>query len=263
MAEGADTIELTGHRGHGTDKYNRNDPEAPHENTTDSFRKAFSGGADYVETDPRIVEDGQIVLYHDWGYEGRSLSEYSLHEIQQTAPHTQLLTAILDDAFLSDRIGHFTFEIKKGTPESQHSLIDQIRSMVPGSSPLRWISFMIEPLEYIKRTRPHDYAVWIHTSTTGKNLGTQNRFRINTRQIERAQSIGIDEISGHALVMWAQPQAVEAIRTAGMRASAGQVNTPSGVHHLVNRGITGIYSNNPTIVAPTIDEIRKASRSRV
>ncbi len=68
------------------------------ENTAEAFRFAFESGLDGIECDVQKLNDGTLILYHDFKMKGFKLSDMTLEQVKASEEPHALLSELLDVA---------------------------------------------------------------------------------------------------------------------------------------------------------------------
>ena len=71
-----------------------------HENTIESFEKAWKIGADSFECDVRKTKDGKMIVVHDEDYKGQKICELSYHDLCILTTKDGFIMPTLEDTIL-------------------------------------------------------------------------------------------------------------------------------------------------------------------
>lgn len=71
-----------------------------HENTIESFEKAYEVGADSVELDVRKTKDGKIIVVHNPDYEGKLIKDYTYLELCEATKTNGFIMPTLEEALI-------------------------------------------------------------------------------------------------------------------------------------------------------------------
>jgi glycerophosphoryl diester phosphodiesterase len=235
------------HRGVGKNAFNKKyGISAPRENTLASFHAAQSLGVNTYETDLRRLRSGQIVCFHDYYFNKRRISSYTLEELKTFIP--DILT--LEELLRSVTDSHIILELKYG--EDYKEIIDEVRSRfrtLEGCNTFSWISFDERALELAKG----DDRIWIPTCMPHVHmLPYRVHPYISAWDLELAQSLGISQIAAHPLAL-TQRVTYNAQNRFGLQIGA-QVNDSDTTERMWERGVRNFYTDNiPVVVEALVD----------
>lgn len=91
-----------------------------HENTIESFEKAYQVGADSVELDIRKTKDGKIIVVHNPDYEGKLIKDYTYSELCDKTKANGFIMPTLEEALIycKDKI-FMDIEVKENGYEEE------------------------------------------------------------------------------------------------------------------------------------------------
>jgi glycerophosphoryl diester phosphodiesterase len=185
------------------------------ENTLEAFDLAIAQGADYVEFDVRMTEDGTLVLCHDPPADERGTGLCRLDEALET---------------LRDRIG-LAVEIKDG--KAVEGTMRSLRRHDISPASLIVLSFHLRLLEAARRLAPN--------VRMELNLG----LRPDPAAGARYWGVGLNDGV-------ARPRPLRLARSLGLATLVFTVNDPARMRELAVLGVDGIFSDRPGLLRETL-----------
>ena len=208
--------------------------EAP-ENTAAAFRLALVHGADMIETDLHLAQDGAVPLHHDPRLASREIALLTLPEIRERAPDVPMLEPTLDE--FGTRIA-FNLEIKRGLHQDYPGLAERALEAVRERNLLGTTLFSSFSSTYLERIRQLDPTARLGLLVSG------------------ADACGIDERAGrvqaesvHLPRLLAQRERIEQLQRDGLRVLVFTVDDPDEQRCLVEWGVDGLFTNRPAQLA--------------
>lgn len=228
--------------------------DAP-ENTLPAFRLAWAQGADAIEGDFYLSQDGRIVCFHDQtakrlcGVE-RSIHAMTFAEIQRldvgkwkgrkwagTRVPTlgQVLTTIPEDKYM-------LIEIKCG-PEILPALTRQLAASGTRLDQVRIIAFDQQVIAAVRTRLPQMKAYWLvgykQDEATGRFSPSRAEILETLRQVRAS---GLDTQANSQVV---DAAFVKAIRSAGFELHVWTIDRPDEARHFRQLGVDSITTNRP------------------
>jgi glycerophosphoryl diester phosphodiesterase len=234
-------VEIIAHRGASFD--------AP-ENTLASVRLGWEQGADAVEIDVRLTQDGHVVAFHDddtsrvSGCDG-VLADLTLDELRrldcgrwkaerfagERAPTLREVLATVPDG------KRLYVEVKCG-PELRPALQADLGSV---SSCVTLISLDDDTLREVKHALPHVPAYWVvplERSPSGEVEPSADEL------ISRSREAGFEGVDlGHTRHL--DQAMMDSLLAAGLRVCVWTVNEPAEAARLIGLGVAGITTDRP------------------
>jgi glycerophosphoryl diester phosphodiesterase len=189
--------------------------DAP-ENTLRAFQLAIEQGADYIEFDVRLARDGRLVVCHD------------------RPPHPcppEVPTVAETLASLHGRVG-LAVEIKE--EDAAGPTLDALQEHDVESRELILLSFRARILETARRRLPE--------ARTALNLGG--------KPVTAAKPFWGASFSNSL----AEPRALARARELGLATLVYTVNDAARMRRLAELGVTGIFSDRPSLLRETLAE---------
>lgn len=235
----------------------RGAPEVRPENTIASINEAIAQGADGVEIDVRLTADDQIVLWHDPSIPDGDGGEIIIREVALEELLTFDLTAItnstwsesthiatLAEALDATRNHILDIEMKnlpiEPLPDNEHVLASAVAEMTRGLEDRVIVtSFWTDALDALLAAAPSLRTGWLLIpSITPESV------------LEMALARGYNALlpEGNSLPVEAW-DALERIRHEGLVTWAWTIDDESRIRDLIARGIDGVISNKPGLVA--------------
>lgn len=233
IADSASGVECIAHRGFST--------EFP-ENTLEAILAAWGVGADVVEVDVHLLQDRELVLFHDPEIAGFDLSDLTYPSLQSLVPGYHVPTLIealseipADKAILIDlkSVSNASLEvlievIERESPKCRIqiqsmslSVLSQLASRMPESISFYWVSKLKR--SGILRRPPDAQAL--------ANLLVEAR---------------IDGITAKGR-NFVTREFVEAFRSRGLRYYVWTINNPARIRHYVSLGVDGVITDQPNV----------------
>jgi glycerophosphoryl diester phosphodiesterase len=212
--------------------------DAP-ENTLEAFALAVEQGADMIETDLHLTEDGEIVLVHDPEIGDTEIGRLPLEEVRRRLPTAPTLAETLD-AF-GDRIP-FNLELKKGGEVEYHGLERRVLDQVLKRGLLEqtlFSSFYDSSLERLAKLEPQ----------TRRGLLISRRAPLAIE--ERADRLEVEAVHPERDVL--TPELLETLQVEGFRVHVFTVDDPADQKRLIDWGVDGIFTNTPRDLRELLD----------
>lgn len=228
--------------------------DAP-ENTIRGFEMAWECGADAIEGDFHLTQDGQIVCIHDDTTErvaiaNLQISESTLGELRRLdvgswkAPrfaglHIPTLTEVLD-CVPSTKLAYL--EIKCG-PEVISALTEDLRRSRTKPSQAVVISFNPDVIKAAKAAMPERQALWLvrFQRAKGTNEWTPTRDEV----IQTAQCIGADGLDVAGVAEVVTGDFIAACRRAGFSVHVWTIDDVPTAKLFRQLGVDSITTNRP------------------
>ncbi len=248
--------EIVAHRGASAD--------AP-ENTIAAFRLGFEQGADAIEGDFRLTQDGHVVAMHDLGLERttgdrRTVAEVGLEEIRtldagswgrwkdrefagEAVPTLAEVLAIVPEG------KRILIEIKD-SPRIVGALVSTLESSGIGVDQVTVISFDAAVIDALKRTTPKWKALWLTSFKLEDGSWTPSVDRIITTA-KRIKADGVD-VKAEPLVV--DEGFVRAMRNAGMELHVWTVNDADVAKRMREVGVDSITTDRPAALRRALED---------
>jgi glycerophosphoryl diester phosphodiesterase len=242
------------------------------ENTLVSFSRAVEAGADGIEFDVRLARDGVPVIIHDETLQRTALrpnrvADLSATELQQVdvgswfsrsrkitpdrfAAETVPTLRQLFDLF-ADNSALLYLEMKCDPTERQQLAAECCRLVAECSIRDRVIveCFDLHALETVRIIDPGMRTAALFEPT----LSSPHSLLVGRRLIDRAKSIGVDEIALHYRL--AGDQVVEKAKLAGLKVVVWTVDDPAWVERAQRTGIDALITNDPALMRRQRDKL--------
>jgi len=129
------------------------------ENTLLAFELALEEGADGVELDVRMTQDGAIVVFHDadlevWGGRKRRISDFPLSELRAARSGTEQIPTLDEILAWQDRSGAFLNIELKGDGPRPLELARRVADLVRGRPATLLSSFQASIVRNLSRALP-------------------------------------------------------------------------------------------------------------
>ncbi len=228
-------ITIIGHRGSGSNKFQKLWPE----NTIESFQNAFAQGAGEVEFDLSLSKDGKVFIFHDSFIRTGFLDKLQVRELEYSEIK-KLRRQVSEFSEVLDKLPERTFVIELKSYTNYKYIFELLNEKYINKSNIkhfRFISFTMDALKYIKQINPEIYCIFIGTCV-------DQRFDpfISNKLLELVKENKIDEISGHWFGF--RPKMINRARQAGLEVGIGAVNTPGAFYYCQKNGVKRIYTDN-------------------
>jgi glycerophosphoryl diester phosphodiesterase len=203
------------------------------ENTLEAFGGALEQGADWVELDVRLSEDGHLVVHHDASYaDGRAVARTGADDRPEYVP-------LLPDALAACVGMGVNIEIKN-SPGDLGDGVEQdmsiarlvtglLRERPPGADPVLVTSFDEATLMNLRSLVPTGLLAWDLGSDPGA--------------VERAAAAG--DVAVHPWDAIVDAHLVQRCRALGLVVNTWTVDDPARIVELVALGVDGIITNTP------------------
>jgi len=208
------TFKIIAHRGASAD--------AP-DNSIEAFGLAIEQGADLIETDVQITQDGVLVLEHDFDIEGHSVANSRFAELRALKPH---LTTLAQTLVVYGIHIPFCWEVKaNGTETALVRMVQDISSQRIWEQ-TEFTSFhWVAPLK-LRELAPSHQVGWLTHDW-------------NESAIEKVQSAGLNQICPPAQAVIDHPEWVNVARDAGLQVRVWRMTSPELIPPLVEAGVYG------------------------
>ena len=208
------TFKIIAHRGASAD--------AP-DNSIEAFRLAIEQGADLIETDVQITQDGVLVLEHDFDVEGHSVANSRFAELLAIKSHLVTLAQTL--VAFGDKIP-FCWEVKaNGTETALVRMVQDISSQEIWEQ-TEFTSFHWGSALKLRDLAPSHQVGWLTHDW-------------NESAIAKVQSAGLDQICPPAQSVVDKPELMEIAGQAGLNVRAWRMTSPDLIPPLVEAGVYG------------------------
>lgn len=242
-------VKIVAHRGASADAI---------ENTMEAFQLAWELGADAIEADFRMTEDGYVVCIHDADtrrVSGRQLvvEESSFADLRalelKSRHHGQSSSYIptLEEVLAALPVGKSAYLEIKSDVRIVGRFLEIIRSSNVASSDLVIISFDSDVLCEIAQLAP-ELKTLLLVSLKRHGLRLQPSLELI---IEKAQASQVDGISVKAHPMMANDLGIQ-IRALGYEFHVWTVDAPSWAAEMAKRGARSITTNRPDVLAASL-----------
>ena len=208
------TFKIIAHRGASAD--------AP-DNSIEAFRLAIEQGADLIETDVQITQDGVLVLEHDFDIAGHSVANSCYAELLALKPHLVSLAQAL--VAFGDKIP-FCWEVKaNGTETALVHMVQDISSQKIHEQ-TEYTSFFWGSALKLRQLAPAYQVGWL-TEDWSESA------------IRKVQSAGLNQICPPASAIVDHPELVKVAYQAGLNVRAWRMTSPDLIPPLVAAGVYG------------------------
>ena len=212
--------------------------DAP-ENTLEAFALAAEQGADMIETDLHLTEDGELVLVHDPEVGDAEIGRLPLEEVRRRLPDIPTLAEALD-AFAS-RIP-FNLELKRGVekdyPWLERRVLDEVRARGLLEETL-FSSFYDSMLDRLLRLEPRARLGLLISRRAP--LSIEDRAdRLEAESVHPERSIATQEL-------------VERLQVEGYRVPVFTVDDSTDQKRLIDWGVDGIFTSAPGQLRQLLD----------
>jgi glycerophosphoryl diester phosphodiesterase len=231
----AKLVPLVAHRGASQDAL---------ENTLAAFQLAWEQGAEGIEGDFHLTQDGQIVCVHDEvlyqdGHPWR-VAESTLVELQQAFPFIPTLEQVLDVVPAHKRI---VIEIKCGI-EIVTSLLESLRQSGLSTQQVMLIAFNADVIALLKVLAPQWTVCWL------VELGQTTSGELTPSTLEIIQTVL--QIKADGVSTFAHPSItphwVQPILDKGLQWHVWTVDDVELGRHLIACGVQSITTNRPQVL---------------
>ena len=224
------TFKIIAHRGASAD--------AP-DNSMEAFGLAIEQGADLIETDVQITQDGVLVLEHDFDIEDYSVASSRYTALRALKPHLVTLAQAL--VAYGDTIP-FCWEVKANGTET--ALVRMVQDIV---SPQIWkqtefTSFHWGSAHKLRELVPSHQVGWLTEDWSAE-------------AIAKVQSAGLSQICPPAQAVIDQPELVNVAHEAGLRVRAWRMTSPDLIPPLAKLGVYGATVNWTAKARKTLDSL--------
>ena len=246
-----------GHRGTGPTREGHPFPE----NSLSSFAAAIEAGADGIELDVEITQDGQLIVMHDDTLDRTTdctgcVSELTFDEIRacrlldgdgnptDERPPTLLeaYTEVGGNALVNVELKVFEPPCLTDTtgPEQLVPLaLDEV-TRIGGESRTLFSSFDDTAAELVKTLRPDYYSALLSLEETGPPL------------VEAAMALDQDAIHPFFSV---SEDTVQLARDEGLQVNVWTVNTEELMRQQIDKGVSAIITDEPGTLADLLEEL--------
>jgi len=246
-------LRLFGHRGASTDL-----PE----NTLEAYRLALADGANALELDVHCTADGHIVVAHDpdgirmAGVPDR-ISDHCLSDIKAwnvaagfgNGDHPIHLMPTLEEVLDEFRGVPISVDLK---PDDQMA-VDRLYSLISAMDAEQTVTVGSFHDRLIHRLRRLGYQG--PTALTRREVA-----RLRLLPVVAARRAAQDRAAmiprTHRRIRLDTSRFIRRCRTLGLRVDYWVVNEPDAARELLNRGATGIITDDPSRIAPVIEEFQ-------
>lgn len=267
----ADVVRLVAHRGAG---HQQTDPQGPPENTLAAVAHGFAVGADAVEVDVWLTEDGVPILHHDRTTDrttdrvGRSITDLTLAEVSAldagswksprwAAQPVPTLAAAA--AAVPDERG-LVVEIEEG-PQVVAELLSALQPVGLADEQIVYISYNLDTITEMKRSAPQHRAYWIVDTLPRWQLGgwcQGHRRGMASERVghdeaanpgwlaEQAAGAGLD---GLDTLFAYPPELPQRIAAAGLDWLVWTANDPRAIDRCIDDGAWAVTTDNTADVA--------------
>ena len=243
-----------GHRGTGPTRRGHPFPE----NSISSFVAAMDEGADGVELDVEITQDGKLIVMHDDTLDRTTnctgcVSELTFDEIRacqlldgdgnptEEQPPTllEVYSALRDTALINVELKVFDTPCLTDTtgPDALVPLALEEVTRIGGESRTIFSSFDETAVGLVKTERPGYYSAFISLESKPED-------------VEKAMALNQDAIHPSILV---SIETVQAALDAGLEVNVWVPNTAESMQAQIDKGSTGLITNEPAILAELLD----------
>lgn len=228
------------------------------ENTFAAFERAIADGADGIEFDVRLANDGVPVVIHDAtlkrtaGLSGR-VDDYSAKELGQidvgswftakgdairfSGERIQTLAATLE--YLENFPGRIYIELKCEETDAG-PLARAVCSVIKDAKAIdRFIvkSFRLSVIPHVRHYCPRVRVAALFTAKIGNILRKENHL------VKIAGEFGVDELSIHYLL--ATPKLLKKAAKSSLPVTIWTVDNPRWVARAIRLGLSSIITNDP------------------
>jgi glycerophosphoryl diester phosphodiesterase len=225
-----------------------------HENTLEAIREAWMYNAEIVEVDVHLLQDGQLILFHDTEIEGNQISAMTYEELQTKVDyHIPKLDEALDEI---PRDKSIILDLKSHTREFYEALVSKLNGQV------REFEITIQSpslafLSHIKPSLPSEitYHYLAKLERNGVFLDEPVPQQI-IRQVRKSELSGVS-VKGRKFI---DQSFVDAFRAEGLRFYVWTINDPDRIEHYTRLGVDGIITDNPN--AYSLIEKASANQAR-
>jgi glycerophosphoryl diester phosphodiesterase len=208
------TFKIIAHRGASAD--------AP-DNSIEAFRLAIEQGADLIETDVQITQDGVLVLEHDLDVEGHSVANSRFAELLAIKPH---LTTLAQTLVVYGIHIPFCWEVKaNGTETALVRMVQDISSQNIWEQ-TEFTSFHWGSALKLRDLAPSHRVGWL-THDWSESA------------IAKVQSANLSQICPPAQTIIDHPKLVNVAHQAGLQVRAWGMTSTDLIPPLVDAGIYG------------------------
>jgi glycerophosphoryl diester phosphodiesterase len=237
------------------------------ENTVPSFKLAMEAGADLVELDYRHASDGGLVVIHDreldrttdarrrWGGRHIKVETRTAADIQSldagswfSPQYAGTRVPLLAEALDTIRQGSIALiERKTGNPAACISLLRE-KGLV---NKVIVQSFDWQYLRAFHEQAPEQVlgALGPPARLSGGKKPSRLRSALNAKRLDELQD------SGASIVVWNRKvtgTAVQMVHRRGLKVWVYTVNEPTLANRLLDMGVDGIITNNPSLIRKVI-----------
>ncbi len=196
--------------------------DAP-DNSIEAFRLAIEQGADLIETDVQITQDGVLVLEHDFDIQGHSVANSRFAELLAIKPHLVTLAQAL--VVYGIHIP-FCWEVKaNGTETALVRMVQDISSQKIWEQ-TEFTSFHWGAALKLRDLAPSHQVGWL-THDWSESA------------IKKVQSAGLSQICPPAQTVVDTPDLVAVAHQAGLQVRVWRMTSPDLISPLVEAGVYG------------------------
>lgn len=211
------------------------------ENTLQSLRAAMAVDVDMVEFDVRLTKDNIPVLAHDFHLyrthrSAKMISAMTLSELQAQTGESEYKITTLDEA-LGECFGKVLLGIELKQSRSFQYVLPVIQKYIKQKEDWKsiiFLSFRVKSLVQVQKLAPEAQLALTHTL---------NPFTF----LRHVRDLKLIAVGFHRL--HANTLAIEIAQRLGLFTYAYTVNRPEAALRLLKRGIDGIITNRPDIMA--------------
>jgi glycerophosphoryl diester phosphodiesterase len=213
--------------------------DAP-DNTAEAFQLAIAQGADLIETDVQLTQEGVLILEHDFEVESLLVPASRLKELRAHKPALLTVAAALRDfgAQLP-----FCWEVK--APGIETALVTLIRDLIPEDVWRRtqFTSFFFGSALQLREAAPDNAVGWLTRDW-------------DEAAIARVAAAGLSQICPPAAAVIQRPGLVAEAQRAGLQVRIWQVDSPDMVPALAKAGVYGGTVNFPAAAREALNVAR-------
>ncbi len=201
------------------------------ENSLESLELAVAQGADMIELDVQLTQDGSLVAFHDWDLErlaGRPevVEESSRARLAEIVPTLATLDEIVDRLPAAMPLNVELKRRNAGAPE----LVRALAAILGDRPRVLLSSFDWRLLEAVRRALPARPLAPIGDGSAAELLAAADRLA--------AWSV-------HCHRRLAEPALIDAARAEGRPVLAYTVNDAAAARELFERGVAGVFTDAP------------------
>lgn len=224
------------------------------ENTVASAKLAWELGADAVEIDVHLSEDGQVMVIHDKGTNRTADKKLTIKSTHSSDLRRLDVGSWKDAKYKGEKIP-FLSEIIETIPEGKilvveikcgPEVIPALKKVVNASEKkdqIEFIGFSWETILAIKKQLPNQAAYWL--SATKKGL---------KEKMQQAAEVGLDGVDLQARII--DQETMKLANELELDVLCWTVDDPKEAKRLADLGVKGITTNRPAWLREQVDELQ-------